>query len=539
MAEFKSLLKNRLKNKEYYPLYLILAVNVIYFALVIACYPGFETDDYLLFSLIKNNPYPVAVNPYEAFFFFLRPVSYFTFYIDSIFWLYSPVMMKAFSLLLHLIFTGSFYLLLYKGSALFNIKFNRVMAGVVLLLLTFHPDVSIWIIWIANRTELLYMLFYSLSLLSAAEYLLKKRQENLYLYAYAAFYLLSILSKAQPLHLPLLILLAIWVLREKFDKEKISAIKKVSLALTVIAILFVAANFMLFSQKSVFFQYLYKKPFLMAGVLLYSVFPFWAENIYSFFVHNKLYALTAVITAASAAVVYLRKERMKRKYAGYLIVFLLIIFIPRITLDPINRINSIQIFWVFTALYFIGNKYYHKMKSAIIFTAAAYFSISVFYNIVSYGLHKKYIAENMAQIDRFNNRYDLSKEKIVVLTALNNVLVPSQTYYNKNGAFGSYDIMLSPVYVFHQMYSWKGLKATPPLVKIRVDADICTIENPDPEVKLYGNFAEGNRAGFSLVDMQKFPDSQSMKLCRIRIPQKYLHPGYKLVYYDGEQWKEL
>jgi hypothetical protein len=280
-----------IKRKEFYPLYFVLLIDIVYYGILILLEPGFQTDDFVVFSNIKANSSPISYNPKEIFYLFIRPISYFSFWLDYHLFGEYAIAMKIVSLLLFLGFLSLFYYFLIKVSEVTNIRFNGISAFFACLIFSFHADTMLWITWISNRTELLYMFFYLCSLIFVFNYFTSPKSTWGYLIGYIVCYILSIFSKQQSLHLPLLIIMIVFTLRNSINKEKLSLLLKSSICLSFIIPFFSILNFFLYGGKLDIMQNLWKKPFSIVGILVYSIFPFWADNIYGFFVNNRYLAV--------------------------------------------------------------------------------------------------------------------------------------------------------------------------------------------------------------------------------------------------------
>ncbi len=180
-----------MKNKSQsliLPFSIIAIVNIIFYLPVILKFPGFLYDDFTIFAMISHNSQFVVTDPSTIFFFFVRPISYLLFKLDYLIWGNYYVGMKLFTLVLHILFMSIFFLLLKTITELLKKEFNNWIALLVTIVFSIHPSSLMWVYWISNRTELLGLLFYSLSMLFFVKYFIDKKSyihnfHNLFLFA--------------------------------------------------------------------------------------------------------------------------------------------------------------------------------------------------------------------------------------------------------------------------------------------------------------------------------------------------------------------
>lgn len=113
------------------------------------------------------------------------------------------------NLVLHLINTVLVFFFCYHLFAK-----NTTIASIVSLLFAIHPMHVESVAWISERKDLLYTLYYMLALISYIYYC--KRKQIGYLVLALLFFIISILSKAQAVTLPLVLILIDYYLSRKF-----------------------------------------------------------------------------------------------------------------------------------------------------------------------------------------------------------------------------------------------------------------------------------------------------------------------------------
>ncbi|MGE5498704.1 MAG: hypothetical protein ACM3Q2_11565, partial [Syntrophothermus sp.] len=403
--------------KEYGLLHLIILLNAVYFAFVILYNTGFANDDYyVLYSVVKNRPFPVSVDPTEFYFLFVRPVSFFTFWLDSVFWPSNPAAMKIFSLFIHMLYMVLIYYALEKTAGLLKMKFNKSIAFFLLLVLTFHIDTMMWIDWICNRTELLCAIFYVSSGVLAAGYLTSGKENILKLYGYVICYLLSVFSKATSLHLPILVLFLL-SLYGKFDLTRVKKLKRVSLILGIIVPAYFIINWICYSEYANLISLLWKKPFAAIGIWLFVIIPFWAGDVYFYFLSNKMAAAAIAVFIITAAVFYLRSNKDKIRWVFLFIILNLIIFFPRLAADGAYRTNSIMVFWFLTALFYFVSKMNGNKWRLIYLLFTVYAGLHFYFDISVLKENRSHIKKIEQTVTALNKKYDIRKSKIAVFAA--------------------------------------------------------------------------------------------------------------------------
>ena len=193
--------------------------------------------------------------------------------------------MKFESLFLFILGVILFYLTLRIVIKFLNIKIPEglIFAGAFLFL--FHPDSLLLNIWISNRTELLSLIFYLLSIYSFFLFFLKEQKKFLII-SFISF-LLGVLSKQQGIHLPLLLL----VFYSVFLKNRIDCNKRIltTYFLFSFILMIVITSVNVLSENETIALALdnyWKKPFSFVGISIYSliIFVFLVYFYFSFYI---------------------------------------------------------------------------------------------------------------------------------------------------------------------------------------------------------------------------------------------------------------
>jgi len=246
-------------QKNFFHLLLMAFLSSIFYGIAIYLYPGFHTDDYLNFGLVSLNYRNffslniLSISSYELSHFVIRPISYLSLFYNHILFDTNSVLMKSAIIPIHIIFVCLFYCFLNLSSEFFQIKFNVYLALFISILLSFHPNNFWWVYWVSNQNELLMMLFYLLALIFILKYLNGSVKKYLWLYLIA--FLLSIFSKQQAIHLPILIIFFCLIFKDKISAERFNAVLRVSLIGVFFTVVLSIVSFLFFSVDSFQFEY--------------------------------------------------------------------------------------------------------------------------------------------------------------------------------------------------------------------------------------------------------------------------------------------
>jgi hypothetical protein len=513
---------------------LIIVINLLLFIPVILLDPSFHVDDFLVFAVIKANiSHSISFNPHEYFYFFVRPVSYFFFWVDYKIWHTNAFMMKMVSLSFHVVFITIFYSLLKEIAAFIKINFKPIPAILIVLLFSFHPDSLIWIFWISNRTELLLILFYSLSILMLLKYLNYNETGILFLIGFSGFYILSMLSKQQSIHLPLLVLIFSYLFWKKYSKDKIKKLIITSLILLIPTLILITINYFTFGEKLFLLQNLWKKPFALIGIYLYSVFPFLADKVYDYFLFNRYVAVIILFALITVFYIINKKYRFNLKYIFYLLLLFVIVSFPRIMIEGGNRVNSIQIFWLLIIIYTVFSKINPKITYPLLLI---YLICMTAFSLNSFKLWQYDISLPDNQTISFISLTEKSKENTIIVTGILSFIIPYQVYYFKYGDFGKENIEVLPVSLNYLAGPVKGDK--------QVRMIDCDYSKGDLSIRKIDNNAMLSIDPYNL----KYSDIIKNRIksfvrgydfIKIKFENGYGSKNKNLVYYDGIAWNQI
>lgn len=144
-----------------------------------------------------------------------HPLTMLTYAIEyKLFGLDNPVPYHIDNMILHLLITSLVFYFIFLLTGNYFISF------VTMLLFGIHPIHVESVAWISERKDLLYTLFYLLSLVNYIKYTSEKPQKK-YLYYSLAFFVVSCLSKGMAVSLAGVIILIDFYQNKKFDKKTI------------------------------------------------------------------------------------------------------------------------------------------------------------------------------------------------------------------------------------------------------------------------------------------------------------------------------
>jgi hypothetical protein len=449
---------------------LLIFLNIIFYLVCIYKAPGFSSDDYYIFYLTGSNPAPVSLNVNEIFYLFLRPLSYFSFWLTYNLFGNDALLMKIFSLILH---TGLITLIWMAGIEILKVKGRGgdvLVLFLCLLLFSVHPDTLMYILHINNRTELLMLLFYAGCILVTLRYLNGSMEKVKFLVMVTLFYTLSVLSKQNGLHFPMLLLFPLIYMELSPEKKK--TLLQACCLLAVLLFFFSLINIRIGSSPSAGAGLL-RKPFSAAGILLFTAFPFIAEEVYSWFLHNSQYAIAAVLLIPAISTL-LAEPKRKAVWGVGIPFFTLCLFYPRIFALGGGRINTHLVLWMILFLHiFLLNKnavfrYYIPAAMAVVF------------GVYSLGMADKIEENNLSR-----KKQSLQLQEIINIhgkpfVALSGMAASLNEYhYHTEGSFGKPDFEGSALVY---KYLFPGREKKEKVISCHREGDILVFNSSDKDV---------------------------------------------------------
>lgn len=443
----------------------IIITNLIIYIPIILIINQFILDDYYLFYLISQKPsVPISLNPDEAFFLFMRPVSYAFFWIDYHIFYTNALLMKSISLFLHIILALLFFQLLKRIFILFEKQINDFILFLVTMLFCIHLDSSIWVYWISNKTELLALLFYLLSIHSFLSYI--KSNNNCYIQLSTIFYVLSILSKQTGLHLPFLIFYILFLKKNIGTQLNKKVLLKYFIINIIIMIVISITNYLVFQSDLNLLSIIWKKPFSILGNVLHVLIPFYSQDLYNYFLVNKVWAfiLLGLFISALLFILSIFSNKKNVKNILYALVLFFIVMYPRFLAVAETRINGILVVWFFIMVAFILNRIQFRFSIIILIMFLLYNSSTLFIRIqeINYKIktYDKMVSEYIEIINQ-SNKTDF------VIVAENNFTLNNQAYYRKYGKFGELKgVVNSPIFYNAALVYFNKSAFNEPFIKI-------------------------------------------------------------------------
>ncbi len=517
-------------------LYFILLINLIIYLIVILLYPHFMSDDFMIFARIKQNPGEViCLNPNEVFFLFSRPVSYFSFWLDYHIFYDNAIGMKFVSLLIDLGLISVIYKIIQNLSLFLKKEIDQTVLFICLLLFTLHLDVLNWIYWISDRTELLSLFFYAFALLYLSKYLIIKK--NYYLYFLVLFYLLSILSKQQGAHLPVLVLFIYFLFR---FRKKIDSAKDLLLTTIVMFIIMLGysiTSFIYYSNDLEVEKNIFKKPFSLVGNILNTSIPLLSWRIYNFFILDKELALVIAISISFVIILLLSLKKVSLEKTFVALAFLMIISYPRILAVGNQRINGVYLFWMILSIYFfIIYKYkIYKYTKITLILALLFYSYS-FVKRVNDDLviQKKYNRE-VVELSRVVNKKP--HELYTIITAETSANLPYNLYFYKYHNFG-YDSTLRILpFSFDRTLIYYDLnRYDKNLIVVQLKGDSCCVQSKDD--LLYVSLDKKNKLLKRISILKEEKSISGREYNKICFKEEGMGKR-NLIYNNGVKWIEL
>ncbi|MDP4174581.1 MAG: hypothetical protein Q8933_11460 [Bacteroidota bacterium] len=317
-----------------------------------------------------------------------------------------------------------------------------------------------------------------------------------------------------------------------------------SLFLSFVIPVFSIFNFFLYGGRLNILQNLWKKPFSIVGILVYSIFPFGADNIYGYFVNNKYLAVLILFLIFLIAIIVLLKNKSFFQQKHRLIkavllaiIFFLIIFFPRIFLEGQNRINSVQIFWAMVLFYYFSSKVVGKRKYLL-------WALLILYSIVNANYSIDYLKKNRflnqiyyKQALEFDHFTSSLNGQSVILTGYLAHIIPYESYFIEHGTFGKKNVTVAPSAYFYNAISVNTFKKNGPVVSCLMEGDQVTIRRISDFVVLRYFVENENSLSFNLIEDLK-SDVRGSDLIKYRIPHEFMQNKSCFLYYDGCKWNE-
>lgn len=512
----------------------------IYSSFLIYLIPNFITDDFIIFDHISHNTESFLAQDLTApFRLYFRPLSYFSFFIDFKLISANSILMKVESLIIFMILISLIFKLMLRISN--YLKLNITLTQVLLLLTIFilHPDSAYMIIWISNRTELLMLLFYCLSFIYLLKFLTSEKKSIFYLLLLWIFFYFSIAAKQTGLHLPLLILLIIILFKEKIDsKRKINILLLSSIINIVFIIPLLLQNFESFNQNMSYvkstWQYVADKPFAIIGSFIFILIPSHAEPIYVFFLHNKIYAIVAVLIFILLVILLARKYKINLINIFITSTFIIIIFFPRFFAPGSGRVNSLQFLWLIIILSVVIHYFKNeKLKFGIIFFLLCFNLFGTFELINKYQFYNMNRAEQLIELGNSNGY----KENLPIIISNMGRSLKSEYSFSLTKKFSKeqQEESFFDYFEYSTFSNPKGLNYSRSLIKCKRLGDQILIKTTNEYAYILPNPSHSKDL---IIFEKKFDKSKrGYKEVLFKAIDGVRLQNHEAIYFDGLEWK--
>lgn len=511
---------------------ILILTNILFFLPFIIALPDHYLDDFVVFGLIHSRSNNIiSLNPSDPYFLFLRPVSYFSFWIDYKLFPMMSILMKLETLLIHLLLVTFVYFLIKELKKYFDLKISNTWIFLLVLVYSIYPDNYKWITWISNRTELLMIFFYVLSLLNAMKYLNREKPHYHLLVLQFLFFLLSILSKQQSLHLPFLFLFLVWYKKE-INISRQGLILLFVIALEIVLVIFYSIlNASMHEPESlIFIESLWKKPFSLFGNMFIIVNPYYGEIFYNYFLLHK--ELAIVMAFAIGSLIFFALFKGKKVYPSILVLLIyLVISFPRMFVASGSRVNSIQVlFFIIVAFAFI---ILHKEEVAK-YVVIVFLVLNSFTIFKDYSIDKYYNSTYTKRINKLISIYD---ENTFMLISKDPLMISCEYYYLMNNEY-SYKIMKMAPLLYSELLSYSYAKNIPRIIAWQKN-NFISINALSDFVFLSINSGEVMNYQFRLKDLRVNygKSGRGYSSIEFEIPDEM--KGKKIIYHDGIDWRVL
>jgi len=514
----------------------VFVATAVFHTVLVILRPGFITDDFLIFSMVKSGLIRLfAFDPTDQFYLASRPLTFLWFWIlDQ---LASPhaLVMKFIGVALfstNCVLVAVFVRLLART---FSFKFDPLLAGLGALTYAFHHNNFYATVWIANQNESLMSGAYLLSLIAVLRYVLTDRIG--YLAAGIFAFTVSALFKQQSLHFPLLPLLIVFRFPNILDVRK----RKTLIVGSVVAG-GIAATLAVFGSHVYFFGAepgsvdlvgsLWKKPFSIAGTFLYVCLPAWYTEIYNHFLFHKSHVVVPVLLIALVVMFLHRRSKGSSGHILTAVLVYVIISFPRLFANRSDRINTIQVLWCIAVLaLFLMDAHYRKIwrYGAAIAVLGAHIAGTV-------NGYARYHAWNQALDAEYQQIMAIASEndRLVVVSCTADYSIRHQTGFMRTGRFEAdrtYETMSIRVRFPEEM----STLVPRPYLSCRIEGDQLTVESPSSFVSISVD-RRGN--DYPIIERHAGWENRWDRKVVLQLPREYIDT-HEFCYYDGSAWRMI
>lgn len=506
----------------------VIFLNIIMYSYIIHLLPDFYTDDFSIFTLVKNYLHSGEYIPPDSMhYLYWRPITFIFFLVDNFIFDKNSLIIKYISLFIHIFLLIIIYYTIQKLIDIFKIKNSKINIFIILIAISFHPVTYKYIIWIANKNSLLMEVFYVLSFLFTLIYFQTKKIR--YIYISIISFLLSLLCKQNAASLPFVVLILFIYFYKIFDKTDKKYILINIITNTIIVLIYSFTYFLYYSDYdfSFFLIHIYKKPFVIVSSIIYFLFPYKIYNIYYFFIDYYYFTVLIFLLIIIFFISLICKKFNINKYV--LFVFIIAVsFFPQMLIANQFRNFNIQILILFISIITLVSGKIKKYLYIFLLCLIIIYSISIFDSINQDILINKYYNNSIELF--INKKYN--NEDIAIILSLDDVLnLPYQYHYLTYNDFGKIKIDLERINFFIREDKITSENISSKVVTLKKEGDTLKYKINDSIAlfSFYGNI--------NIFEEKKSKISRGFTEFSYVIPERFRNKI--LVYFDGSDWKEL
>lgn len=523
-------------KKDYINLSILGMLNLFVYIPVILIIPGYIVDDFAILSTVSSHQYnPFDITKYSQYFLSLRPITYFSLWLDFNLFGDNSIAIKFSGMILHTLLVFSLYYLFNHLAYFLKFNVSKTIITILCIAFSIHLDSLTWVYWISNRTESLMLLFYVWSAICFLIYF--KKGNNYLLILSLLFYLLSVLSKQSSLHLPFIFLMGtIYHMKQKGGSN--IKLYPFFIASIIIFIAFSSINYLIYNASQNLIDNLWKKPFTFFGILLHLLVPLFSGNIYNYFLLNKEIAAYILIPLSILLFAYLLIFKDHRKNFYVILIMTLIIIYPRIFATGGTRLNGILLVWFLILLIYL----FSKMKSVrvVYFIAGLlilFYSISFVIKVHSLDRIFKYEEKNFSElVDMLQSG---SKQKLILCSGSYDI-IPYKYHYYSRGSFGlAKDIITSPVFYELVLVNHDLSLFNKKIIECRRKGDYYEITSYDPLIYLLINPYNPDYLSYRIIQKESGRAGRGFSRILLDIPETIKSETDQVLYFDGLKWRDL
>jgi hypothetical protein len=406
-------------------------------------------------------------------------------------------------------------------------SFSPMISALLLVSVGMHPETVQSILWISNGNELLMVFFYIIAAYLISAVISGKKEPGYGIMVATVFaYMLSILTKQQSLHLPLVIFLFLWIYRKSISADVRRYLRTTSAIMLIAMIIVLAINAELFINRDVTGSLLsswWKKPFAMAGTVIYLLFPFYGWKLYSLFLNNVVFTMVVSCFAATVIISYIHLRRISVNNLLYFCAICILVFIPRLSMPAGDRINVVLVFTILPLIFVVVGKTNTIWRFVLIVV-----SVGIIYSgydaVLSFNKAIDYFTKSNKELIQYRYRNDNEQ----IMLAYTNPLMPTQhsLYYFKHAQLGVDSTFMTPGIILRNNFSWSNI---PHSATIHAYGDTITFNRYS--IDDHFDIDPKHRNNIKIVDSLRA--SRGHSYIKATITNGIIHPSKILIYTDS------